>query len=68
MTTDEPQPTQDTPRRTMSPELRELLNDPIFRLKSSPNGGGVIITGVRPPATPADEPRQPEPDATHDGE
>lgn len=55
-------------KRTMSPELRELLKDPIFRLKSSPNGGGVIIAGVRPPTPPADEPRHPKPEVSHDDE
>jgi len=73
MTSDKPQPSpQDQPRRTMCPELQELLKDPIFRRKSSPQGGGIIITGVgpqsRPPETkPADtEPRKPESEADDD--
>ncbi|NLF73167.1 MAG: hypothetical protein GX575_29375, partial [Candidatus Anammoximicrobium sp.] len=53
MTSDKPQPSpQDQPRRTMCPELQELLKDPIFRRKSSPQGGGIIITGVGPQSRP----------------
>lgn len=75
MTSDKPQPNSDEPpRRTMCPELQELLKDPIFQKIEHPRGGSVIITGVgpqsRPPETkPADtEPSQPEPKVSHDHE
>lgn len=68
MTSDKPQPEQEPKRRTMSPELQELLKDPIFRKREYQQGRGIIITGVgpqsRPPVTkPAStEPDKPEPE------
>jgi hypothetical protein len=54
MTTDKPEPSnQSPPRRTMNPVLRELLKNPCFRQVKS-TGGAVIITGIRPPGPPAE--------------
>lgn len=72
MTSDSPQPEQKPERRTMCPELQELLKDPIFHKIEHPRGGSVIITGVgpqsRPPQTKpaATEPPQPEPETDDD--
>lgn len=73
MTSDKPQPSpQDQPRRTMCPQLQELLKDPIFRRKASPQGRWVIITGVgpqsRPPETKPAGTEPPEPESETDDE
>lgn len=56
-------------RRTMSPVLREWLKNPIFQKIESPQGGGIIITGVGPQSRPPEtkpagtEPDKAEPEA-----
>lgn len=59
--TDESQPSTDKVRsKTMHPALRERLQRPVYQRMSSPPGGAVIITGIRPPGSPAEPSPPPE--------
>ena len=46
----------ETPKSDMKKTLDELLEEAGFHKRNSPRGGGIVITGCRPPQSEARKP------------